>query len=604
MVDVFVILPDQLFYTKEALSIILNDSVGHVYMFEDPLYFTKWRYHASKLALHRASMQRYCKMLRKIAHVHYISLNDITTDWIDYLTQKVSPTSVEMFYPNSMDEWGSKLFKCTFTGLPIKFHESPSFVLSYDYIRSEFGSRAKITFNLFYKQVRKDFFSQLNPRDSKGKYNPLGGVWSFGDETNKPITAGTEIPLLPKLPNNEDFRQACGGIKNIPLRGEIQRYPLDGKEALKWLSHFIDDKLADYGGRQLITIIGPECDLCDNVSKTLFHSALSSSLGIGIITPKQILTELFMAFKRRGIEIPILSFESFFRQLMWREYTRMIYVNAPVTLLELPNYFNARRSINDSFYTGNTQMEPIDMIIKNVIRTGYAHHSQRAYWLGAYMMMQQINPIDIRDWFMSMFVDAYPWSVIPHVLLMHGAVEFGGVLPIRMSNFLINVSNLGKNKVVPWFNKWDLLYYLFIGHNASKLTKSNPKMLKTWKDKSIGERRKILENAKALLASTGDIRPTQTPKVSMRPKQSAKQSAKPPSAKPSSTAKQPSTAKPKTVAKQPTTKQSTAKPLAKQPSAKQPSAKQPSAKQPSAAKQPAKQPSVKRRQKAEPKPKL
>jgi len=518
MVDVFVILPDQLFYTNEALGIILNDNISHVYMFEDPLYFTKWKSHASKLALHRASMQRYYKMLSKITNVHYIQLTNISTNWIDYLEKKVSPTSVEMFYPSSIDEWGTKIYKVSFTGLPIKFHETPAFLLEYKYIHELYKSRNKMTFNIFYKQVRKDFFIQLNPRDVKGKYQPLGGQWIYGENAHKPIPTGTEVPILPTLPNNEEFKHTCEYVKNIPTNGDVQRYPIDGKEALEWFSHFIKNKLMGYGGRQLTCIIGAENSITNDISKTLFHSVMSTSMNIGIITPKQILTELFLAFKHNDGKMPMASFEGFFRQIIWREYTRMIYTTAPVRLLELPNYFNANCSAGDVWYKGTTQMEPVDMIIKDVLANGYAHNTQRLYWVGAYMMMQQIHPIDIRNWFLGMFADAYPWSVIPHILLMHGSPEFGGSLPLRMSNFLINTSNLGKNKNVLWYNKWDLLYYLFMGRNASKLSRDNSKLLKQWKAKPLAERKKILTTAKSVLIDKSAIMTNQTLKSDVKPK--------------------------------------------------------------------------------------
>jgi hypothetical protein len=125
---------------------------------------------------------------------------------------------------------------------------------------------------------------------------------------------------------------------------------------------------------------------------------------------------------------------------------------------------------------------------------------------------------------------------------MHGSPEFGGSLPLRMSNFLINTSNLGKNKNVLWYNKWDLLYYLFMGRNASKLSRDNSKLLKQWKAKPLAERKKILTTAKSVLIDKSAIMTNQTLKSDVKPKpqSNVKSTVKP---KPQSNVK--STVKPK-----------------------------------------------------------
>ena len=59
----FIILPDQLFYCKKALEILaLNDVI---YIIEEPHYFDAYKYHKSKIILHRASMQYYYLFLKK-----------------------------------------------------------------------------------------------------------------------------------------------------------------------------------------------------------------------------------------------------------------------------------------------------------------------------------------------------------------------------------------------------------------------------------------------------------------------------------------------------------------------------------------------------------
>ena len=506
MVDVFVILPDQLFYTEEALSIVLNDNTTHVYMFEDPLYFTARRYHASKLAMHRASMNTYFKLLKKAANVIYVPHTEITTDFIDYLKLKVSPTSVEMFYPNSMDEWGYKLFDTEFNGLRIKFHDSPAFLLTYNWVRAQGGTAtSRTTFNQFYKKVRKEFFPQLNPRNSNGVYTPIGGKWTWGDDYNVGLPSTVKIAALPKLSSNSEWKNAIVYVGAIPHVGKFERHPIDGKEALVRLKSFLAYKLADYGGRQNTAVVGNGDSSLDDVTKTLFHSVISSSLNIGILTPKQVATELLIAFRDRHHEIPVNSFETFFRQLIWREYMRMMYINMPSQMRKIPNVFNAKNTISNAYYTGTTNMQPIDHCIKSVLATGYAHHTIRAYWLCGWMIMCRIKPIDIYEWFLTMFVDAYPWVALTNVICAHGSPQFHNSIVIKSSTWITNTSNLKRTKNISWHGNWDLIYYLFIHTNVSKLNRIDAKLSKQWTSKPTTEKRKILESARALAVEYGII---------------------------------------------------------------------------------------------------
>ena len=60
----------------------------------------------------------------------------------------------------------------------------------------------------------------------------------------------------------------------------------------------------------------------------LFHSSLSSSLNIGLITPKQVIEEIEKLTKSQTI--PLNSLEGFVRQVIgWREFIRGIYQQKP-----------------------------------------------------------------------------------------------------------------------------------------------------------------------------------------------------------------------------------------------------------------------------------
>ena len=56
--NVFLIFPTQLFKSIELLK------NKHVYLIEEPIYFTDYNYHKLKLAYHRATMKYYYNYLK------------------------------------------------------------------------------------------------------------------------------------------------------------------------------------------------------------------------------------------------------------------------------------------------------------------------------------------------------------------------------------------------------------------------------------------------------------------------------------------------------------------------------------------------------------
>ena len=82
--------------------------------------------------------------------------------------------------------------------------------------------------------------------------------------------------------------------------------------------------------------------------------------------------------------------------------------------------------IPKSFYQGNTGIEPVDVVIKNIIKYGYCHHIERLMIIGNFMLLCRIHPNQVYKWFMEMFIDSYDWVMVPNV---YGMSQFsdGGI---------------------------------------------------------------------------------------------------------------------------------------------------------------------------------
>ena len=116
-------------------------------------------------------------------------------------------------------------------------------------------------------------------------------------------------------------------------------------------------------------------------------------MNVGFISPKKVITESIEYAENN--EIPINSTEGFIRQIMgWREFIRGIY-SVKGTYERTNNYWGFKRKIPASFYTGNTGIEPIDISIKKVLKTGYLHHIERLMVLGNFMLLCEFDPDEV-----------------------------------------------------------------------------------------------------------------------------------------------------------------------------------------------------------------
>jgi deoxyribodipyrimidine photolyase-related protein len=120
-------------------------------------------------------------------------------------------------------------------------------------------------------------------------------------------------------------------------------------------------------------------------------------------------------------------------------------------------------------------VEPVDHVIRQVLRTGYCHHIERLMILGNFMLLCELAPDAVYRWFMEMFIDSYDWVMVPNV---YGMSQFadGGLMTtkpyISGSSYVLKMSDFAKGS---WCATWDALYWRFVDRHAYVLAK-NPRM--------------------------------------------------------------------------------------------------------------------------------
>ena len=192
------------------------------------------------------------------------------------------------------------------------------------------------------------------------------------------------------------------------------------------------------------------------------------------------------------------------RQIIgWREYVRGIYdVKAEVLLRsnELGHY----KKMTDAWWKGTTGLPPVDVVIDKVNKYAYAHHIERLMILGNSMLLSEIDPVEVNEWFMTLFIDAYDWVMLPNVFGMSQYAS-GSLMTtkpyISGSNYILKMSHYKKDA---WTETMDGLYWQFVDKHKQLLS-SNPRtsmMVSMYKKMPIPRKNALLLKANAFKKET------------------------------------------------------------------------------------------------------
>ena len=339
-----------------------------------------------------------------------------------------------------------------------EYIETPNFLLTKEQYGKYREKTNKYMFTNFYMWSKKelDLYPTLK---SKDKFN------------REQFKKDLKVPKLPKISNEKYIESAKKYVeKNFPKNyGNTDNfiYPIDHKTAKKWLLDFFKKRLKFFG---------PYQDFVQEGENYMFHSVLSSSINIGLINPSEIVKELDKLKNNPKIKVNINSFEGYLRQLFWREYQRYTYIYVDYLNNDKLkyNYFGNRKKLTKDWYYGNLGIEPVDDMIKDGFNTGYLHHIGRLMFVGNFMNIYGIHPMEGFKWFMEFSIDSYEWVMCQNVLDM---VFFctGGMTMRKpyatSSNYVLKMSSYKYSENKEWTKEWNNLYTNFLKKNKEKLWK-------------------------------------------------------------------------------------------------------------------------------------
>lgn len=439
-----------------------------VFMAEDTGLCTYVRHHQQKIVLFLAAMRSYADELREAGFdVRYFALDeDGDAGYEEKLGRVVADLDCNELVHFEVEDKPMErrlIAFCEQRSLRRVELVSPMFSATREDFRSFADGRSRMLMADYYRRQRERSGILLDP-DGK----PAGGKWSFDEANRRKLPKSVQPPEIKAAPRTRHVEDVIGIVErrfgDHPGRANEFWWPTTREQAWDWLRDFLDQRLADFG---------PYEDAISQRSATVFHSALSPSLNLGLLTPDEVVDAVLECHDAR--DLPLESIEGFVRQVIgWREFVRGIY-RVFGDEQDSSNFWDHQRGLTDDWYRGTTGIPPLDDAIKTSLRLGWAHHIQRLMVLGNLMTLCEIRPGDAWRWFMEMYVDSSEWVMGPNVYGM-GIFSDGGIFATKPyicgSNYLLKMSDYGKGD---WCDTVDGLYWRFIDKHREFFA-SNPRL--------------------------------------------------------------------------------------------------------------------------------
>ena len=481
--SLFLILGNQLF--DKAYLEKFKDST--FVMIEDYGLCTYEKHHKLKILHVLSSMRSHAESLKKNKYkVEYISCEkDFKRPYEEKLTKIIKKNKVEkiLYFEIEDKPFEKKIHKLL-----------KNLKLNSETISSPMFMNSRSDFKEYLRDHKRPFMANYYKR-SRLKYDllmendkPLGGKWSFDTENRKKLPTSVSLPRKIGVEETKHTKELKPFInkhfKTHPGTTDYLWIPSTHKDAQIWLDDFIKNKLDLFGDYE---------DAVSQRDNVLFHSALSPLINVGLITPTQIIDKI----KKLKRSVKLNSLEGYVRQVIgWREFMRGIYQEYSPQM-EKDNFFKHDRRLTSAWYTGTTNIEPLDHSIKNAIKYGWTHHIERLMIISSLMNLCEIKPTLVYKWFMEMFIDSSEWVMVPNVYGM-GLFSDGGIFATKPyicgSSYYLKMMDFKKDE---WCETVDGLYWRFINKNRKFFSK-NPRlnMMVSVYDKMNSDRKKrILKKA-------------------------------------------------------------------------------------------------------------
>lgn len=361
--------------------------------------------------------------------------------------------------------------------LPLEILDDSHFFSTVREFSQHAKNRKQLRLEFFYRELRQKTGILMQGNE------PIGGQWNFDSDNRSSFgkKGPSNLPAACHFQADETTREVIQLVRrqlaHHPGQLELKdfHWPVTRNQALKALEIFIQERLPYFGKYQ---------DAMWQGEAWLYHSHLAGVLNLKLLQVKEVVQAAEQAYHEG--HAPIEAVEGFIRQILgWREYVRGIYWTQMPGYLQL-NSQHASYDLPSFYWTGETPMACLQDAIKQTLRLGYAHHIQRLMVTGLYALLLGVQPQQVHEWYLAVYVDAVEWVELPNTLGMSQFAD-GGIMAskpyIASGKYIQKMSNhcqhcrfkpelaIGQDAC-----PFTTLYWDYLQQHASVLSK-NPRML-------------------------------------------------------------------------------------------------------------------------------
>lgn len=473
---------------KKTLRLVLGDQLNQKHSWfekvnDNTIYFmaemkqeTNYvKHHIQKVVAFFLAMRSFADDLSKKGHEFvYYNLDDENNkqDLIINIKQILDKHNIEKFeylFPDEyrLDEQLKKLVSELY--IPCEAFDTEHFYTKREDVSTFFKGKKEMTLEYFYRNMRKKHgLLMLNDKD------PEGGLWNFDKSNRKKWTGKPIIPPFKKFTKDVSKITSLLKKEGIETIGKIQEdnfvWATSRKECEESLNYFCKHLLVHFGDYE---------DAMHTEERFLFHSRLSFAMNSKILSPKEVIEKSIEYYYEHKEVIDISQIEGFVRQILgWREFMRGIYWKE-MPSFATSNYFEHRNKLPAFYWTGETKMNCLKHAINQSLEDAHTHHIQRLMVLGNFALLTMVDPDEVDQWYLGVYIDAIEWAEITNTRGMSQYAD-GGIVAtkpyISSGSYINKMSNYCKGCTYKVNEKtgedacpFNSLYWNFIATHQEKL---------------------------------------------------------------------------------------------------------------------------------------
>ncbi len=457
-------------------------------------------HHPKKIAFIFAAMRKFAQALREEGwEVLYTRLddNDNAGSIVGELLRRAEETGAQEVLATEPGEW--RLIQALNDApLPVTLLDDTRFLASHATFEKWAEGRKQLRMEYFYRDMRRKT-GLLMEGDQ-----PEGGKWNYDHDNRKPAPGDVTYPGPMQFRADEtvaevlDLVEARFGGNFGTLRPF--EFATDREEAQRALTHFINHALPRFGDYQ---------DAMLDENRFLYHAVISPYLNVGLLGVMEVCKAAEDAYCNG--HAPLNAVEGFIRQIIgWREYIRGIY------FLEGPDYptrnaLDHKRDLPAFYWGADTRMRCVSKAVEQTREEAYAHHIQRLMVTGNFALLAGIDPHQVHEWYLSVYIDAFEWVEAPNTVGMSLFADGGiiaskpyvssGAYINRMSNHCKSCAYKVNEKTGERACPFNLLYWHFLDRHRDRFA-GNPRMgnmYRTWDRMDQDRRDTVLADANSIL---------------------------------------------------------------------------------------------------------